>query len=252
MATTAPQGTVPDEWKLDQLSDSMQEIFKIAIDKAAIENDSAISPELLRQRLGDQVIARRSERIAKYGEEAVRYIEKDIAMKTLDMAWRTHLVNLEHLRRGINLRAYAQKNPLNEYKFEAFNIFQEMLHKIKVDVLTTAYGFELQTEPEHSDEDRVHPIEVPRASKPVTSSADEQQISRNALCPCGSGKRYKHCHGVLKSEYVEDESSADNRLSPIEKPKAAANEDPAKVLHDYIKEQRQQILEGKPSDDEEQ
>lgn len=252
VATTAPQGTVPDEWKLDQLSDSMQEIFKIAIDKVAIENDNAISPELLRQHLGDQVMARRSERIAKYGEEAVRYIEKDIAMKTLDIAWRTHLVNLEHLRRGINLRAYAQKNPLNEYKFEAFNIFQEMLHKIKVDILTAAYGFELQMEPEHSDEDRIHPIEVPRASKPVTSSANEQQISRNALCPCGSGERYKHCCGALKSKYAEGENFADNSLSPIEKPRTVANEDPAKVLHDYIKEQRQQILEGKPSDDEEQ
>ena len=246
----APQGTVPAEWNLDQLADSMQKIFKITIDKNAIENDTALTPELLRQRLGDLVTERRNERIEKYGIEAVRYIEKDIAMKTLDIAWRNHLVNLEHLRRGINLRAYAQKNPLNEYKFEAFNIFQEMLHKIRVDVLTTAYGFELQIESEQSDEDMFPPIEVPRVPNVEASPAEGAQISRNAPCPCGSGKRYKHCHGALKSEYeseTSDQNAEPEALAPIEKPTATANEDPAKVLHDYIKEQREQVLTGKPS-----
>ena len=251
----APQGTVPAEWNLDQLADSMQKIFKITIDKNAIENDTALTPELLRQRLGDLVTERRNERIEKYGIEAVRYIEKDIAMKTLDIAWRNHLVNLEHLRRGINLRAYAQKNPLNEYKFEAFNIFQEMLHKIRVDVLTTAYGFELQIESEQSDEDMFPPIEVPRAPNVEASPAREEQISRNAPCPCGSGKRYKHCHGALKSEYeseTSDQNAEPEALAPIEKPTATANEDPAKVLHDYIKEQREQVLTGKPSSNEDE
>ena len=251
----APQGTVPAEWNLDQLADSMQKIFKITIDKNAIENDTALTPELLRQRLGDLVTERRNERIEKYGIEAVRYIEKDIAMKTLDIAWRNHLVNLEHLRRGINLRAYAQKNPLNEYKFEAFNIFQEMLHKIRVDVLTTAYGFELQIESEQSDEDMFPPIEVPRAPNVEASPAEGEQISRNAPCPCGSGKRYKHCHGALKSEYeseTSDQNAEPEALAPIEKPTATANEDPAKVLHDYIKEQREQVLTGKPSSNEDE
>ena len=192
-------------------------------------------------------------------------------MKTLDIAWRTHLVNLEHLRRGINLRAYAQKNPLNEYKFEAFNIFQEMLHKIRIDVLTTAYGFELQMEPTTPDDDmlppievprapntdRLPPIEVPKAHNAKPSRVEEKQISRNAPCPCGSGKRYKHCHGALQSEYQSAESE-DNAspeaeaLDPIEKPTATVNEDPAKVLHDYIKEQREQVLTGKSSNEDEE
>ena len=251
----APQGTVPAEWALDQLADSMQKIFKIAIDKNAVENDTALTPELLRQRLGDLVIEKRNERIGKYGIEAVRYIEKDIAMKTLDIAWRNHLVNLEHLRRGINLRAYAQKNPLNEYKFEAFNIFQEMLHKIRVDVLTTAYGFELQMEPETPNDDVLPSIEVPRASSRESSPVEEEQISRNAPCPCGSGKRYKHCHGALQSEYTSsssEQNSASEELASVEKPTAMAHEDPAKVLHDYIKEQREQVLTGKSSNEDEE
>ncbi len=265
VAVVAPQGTVPMEWNLDLLAEQMNTIFKIEIDKSAIEDDSSMSPELLRQQLGDKVTERRDERIEKYGD-AMRYIEREILMKNLDIAWRNHLVNLEHLRRGINLRAYAQKNPLNEYKFEAFSIFQEMLHKIKVDVLTATFGFELEAQREMGADDLLQMGDFrddeSRNAAPKVEEAElinNETISRNSPCPCGSGKRYKHCHGALKSGYEENDmqelaeknGQRISELSNEETSKTSANEDPAKVLHDYIKEQRQQVLTGKYPEDEE-
>ena len=258
IAVIAPQGTVPMEWDLSQLGQQMQSIFKIDIDKDAIENSASMSAELLRQNLGEVVAEKLREKKEKYGAEMIAYLEKDVAMKTLDVAWRTHLLNLEHLRRGINLRAYAQKNPLNEYKFEAFNIFQEMLHKVKVDVLTRIFGFEMEI-PKRAEEQEPL-IESPgRENAEQDDTSGNNEPARNAMCPCGSGKRYKHCHGALQIRYnvtiPDDNESGDGETQKeaqagIMPPKPNGNDDPAKVLHDYIKEQRQQVLTGKWDDDD--
>ncbi|MDR0942317.1 MAG: preprotein translocase subunit SecA, partial [Holosporales bacterium] len=136
VAEFAPQGTIQAEWNIQALAETVKKIFKIDLNTEEIINDPSTTAELLKQKLTDAVGSLKKAREEKYGGEIMRYIEKDAALKTLDVAWRNHLLVLEHLRRGINLRAYAQKNPLNEYKFEAFNIFQDMLHKVKIDVLT--------------------------------------------------------------------------------------------------------------------
>ena len=290
----APQGSVPMDWNIDQLAKDMDTIFKVAINKEEIANDPVITAEVLRQRLGDAVMARRKSRIEKYGDPIIRYVEKDIALKTLDIAWKNHLVVMEHLRRGINLRAYAQKNPLNEYKFEAFTIFQEMFHQIKIDILTVAFGFELKLEdPEPSSSmtefNEDSNMAEPSSVKEDQTSSIKAPASRNAPCPCGSGKRYKHCHGALDSEF-EPQAETDSKkkeqlertpskpqdstvISEISKDKpkqnakstkpatkrtekkkaeTAKSEDPAKVLHDFISAQRKKVLSGEPMDDEEE
>ena len=262
VATIAPQGTVPVEWDLEQLKEQVNKIFKIEINIEEIENDTAMTTELLRQHLGDKVEAYRKERLEKYGDEVTRQIEKDVTMRTLDAAWRNHLINLEHLRRGINLRAYAQKNPLNEYKFEAFNIFQEMLHKIKVDVLTATFGFELEIR--QQEKEGLSGIEIPRVARPgieipgrldgkeEESEQDDEQITiaRNAMCPCGSGKRYKHCCGALSKVYGDTRIAKQKATDSNDAPKERMQEDPAKALHDYINEQRQKVLSGKSFEDD--
>jgi len=240
--TTIPQGSSPLDWDLKALSEFMKKTFKINLDIDEISNNPVMTIDLLKQTLEEKVKETYDAKIKKYTDKIMQYIEKDVSLKTMDIAWRNHLVVLEHLRRGINLRAYAQKNPLNEYKFEAFNIFQDMIHKVKINILTTVFGFELDLENLASSKEKEQPQQ-----RNINKS---KHISRNALCPCGSGKRYKHCCGAINNEtFIEKEKTPIQEMK-TEKPtvsKKAKNEDPAKILHDFIKEQRSEVLSGKPT-----
>ena len=245
----APQGSVPMEWNVEQLNSTMKSMFKIELDDKEISEDPTMTVELLRQKLGDMVTSKRDSRIEKYGARLIKYVEKEISLKTLDLAWRNHLLVLEHLRRGINLRAYAQKNPLNEYKFEAFNLFQDMIAQVKKDVLTAAFAFEIDLDElpslnnteaassEISEEERLTPA--------VTEATPA--ISRNSPCPCGSGKRYKHCCGALGKPVGDISAKA---IPEITEP--TSNVDPAKALHEFIKSQRRAVLSGEITEDEEE
>jgi preprotein translocase subunit SecA len=203
ISRVAPLNTVPMEWNLDDLVSTFKTVFSLDLDKESIASDQAMTPDLLRQILDDKAKDHYNAKIEKYGEELMRHIKKDIALKTLDIAWRNHLVVLEHLRRGINLRAYAQKNPLNEYKFEAFNIFQEMLYKVKIDVITTFFKIEFNDsqinapkEPEEAPLENLVEIKT-ESFKIQEQQSSPENMARNSLCFCGSGKKYKHCHGAL-------------------------------------------------------
>ena len=251
VTTIAPANTVPAEWDIESLTQTMWSIYKIQIQKEEIENDTSMTAELLRQRLENLVTNKQKERVEQYGEDTFKNLYKDIAMRNLDSAWRNHLINLEHLRRGINLRAYAQKNPLNEYKFEAFNIFNDMIYKLKVDILTAVYGIELK-QPSGEDFLGIAIPEIPSIEEIKKEIGDElyNDISRNAPCPCGSGKRFKHCHGAIKTIYEEPEipesSENDEHLHELEMISNPGtnnkNDDPSKAIDEYIKEQRAQIL----------
>lgn len=244
VTTTVPQGSSPLDWDLKALSEFMKKTFKIDLDIEEISNNPVMTIDLLKQILEEKVKATYDARVKKYTAQIIQYVEKDVSLKTMDIAWRNHLVVLEHLRRGINLRAYAQKNPLNEYKFEAFNIFQDMIHKVKINILTTVFGFELNLEN----------IASPRKTETIQQQNNKNDhISRNALCPCGSGKRYKHCCGAIDNEtFVEDREKTLQEAVPQQQTevKKAKNEDPAKILQDFIKEQRNDVLSGKPEIDE--
>lgn len=244
VTTTVPQGSSPLDWDLKALSEFMKKTFKIDLDIEEISNNPVMTIDLLKQILEEKVKATYDARVKKYTAQIIQYVEKDVSLKTMDIAWRNHLVVLEHLRRGINLRAYAQKNPLNEYKFEAFNIFQDMIHKVKINILTTVFGFELNLEN----------IASPRKTETIQQQNNKNDhISRNALCPCGSGKRYKHCCGAIDNEtFVEDREKTLQEAVPQQQTevKKTKNEDPAKILQDFIKEQRNDVLSGKPEIDE--
>ena len=230
VSKVAPAGTVPMDWNVEELKKICVSTFSVELDFEEIAKDPAMTPELLREKL--EVITKEAydRKLEKYGQTFLQYVEKDIALKTVDKAWREHLISLEHLRRGINLTAYAQKNPLNEYKFESFNLFQEMLHNVKLDVLTAIFNFETNVERQVAEaftqefeqpsvEDSYTPIRdtsgdnslsgVGRSSPlyeaqvddaiegAVTDAINEASRTRNAICFCGSGKKYKHCHGAI-------------------------------------------------------
>ena len=147
---TSPEA-VPFEWKLDDLQRQLKNIFDIEIDKEKIANDPNMTYELLKQQLQDQVKEKLTEIKERTDPDYLKDYEKNLTLKTLDGGWKKHLVTLEHLRRGINLQSYAQKNPLNEYKFAAFNIFDDMLNGVRKEITTNI--MHMQDQPKQSFDD---------------------------------------------------------------------------------------------------
>lgn len=266
-AYTSPEA-VPFEWKLDDLQRQLNNIFDIQINKEEIANDSNMTYELLKQQLQDQVKEKIDEIKGRIDPEYMKGYEKNLALRTLDNGWKKHLVTLEHLRRGINLQSYAQKNPLNEYKFAAFSIFDEMLNGVRREITSNimhlqepaerqfGMGFdddfadldfeddgdareklnklleklkEMQAKhiPVHSDDSQEEDddseeyfddneeedndlIEDNSTQQVEQSNNNYVATSRNSPCPCGSGKKYKECHGKLQTIVFNNNNQNDN------------------------------------------
>ena len=135
------------------------------------------------QGLSDSYMA---EKGTRFGPEIMRMAEKSLLLQVLDQQWKEHLLQLEQLRQGINLRAYAQKDPLNEYKREAFIMFEAMLTTMRQTVTMALSHVELR-----------EPDEELASLEAAPAAAPTGKVPRNAPCPCGSGKKYKHCHGKI-------------------------------------------------------
>ena len=125
---------------------------------------------------------------AEYGNEVFSMAEKSLLIQIIDQSWREHLLSLDHLRQGISLRAYGQRDPLNEYKQEAFVMFEDMMSQIRLNVSRLISFIEIRNEVNHNDDTSIY--EGSNVSK-----KSPNKIARNAKCPCGSGKKYKNCCG---------------------------------------------------------
>ena len=126
-----------------------------------------------------------AKRKSSLGSEIFKEAEKSILLQVLDQSWKDHLLYLDQLRQSIGLRAYGQKDPLNEYKKEAFTLFEEMLSKISFTVISILSNFEVKRQE----------VETKVDKKTIPPKESANKIPRNAKCPCGSGKKYKHCCG---------------------------------------------------------
>ena len=238
IAKNIPETAYAEQWSVAELKEAVNGIFglDLPIDKWAAEE--GIADQEIKDRIVKEVEAKAARKAAEIGPENMRHIEKMVLLQTLDHLWREHLVTLEHLRQVIGLRAYGQRDPLNEYKSESFELFQSMLARMREAVTGQLMHVELApNEPLPSLEDaelppmqahHVNPLtgedefemaEAALASErggggtqaavkmaPVKSRkgagdvdprnpATWGKVSRNAPCPCGSGKKYKHCHG---------------------------------------------------------
>jgi preprotein translocase subunit SecA len=152
------------------------------------------------------------------GPETMRQLEKAVMLQQLDLDWKEHLAALDYLRQGIGLRGYAQKNPKQEYKREAFEMFSAMLDSVKRETVTKLARIRIRSEEEiaqleaqqraaralkfqHADAPHLGGANpAPREAAPATAETfkrDQPKVGRNEQCPCGSGKKYKHCHGAL-------------------------------------------------------
>jgi preprotein translocase subunit SecA len=231
VADHCPPETYPEQWDMDGLKDRTRSVLGLEPDfDKWLADEEAIDPETVESRISDMAKAKLEAKRADIDDGIFRQIEKQILIQTLDHHWKEHLSTLDALRQVIYLRAYAQKNPINEYKQESFGLFQRMLDAIREGVTNTISTNDFQVEhgeseglPELPDFLTTHfdPFtgdddsdDLDGASSGLVTStiparqvavnpaegnpwADNPNIRRNDPCPCGSGQKYKHCHGAL-------------------------------------------------------
>ena len=228
-----PPKAYPEEWDIAHLHEEVLRIFALDLPIADWAKEEGIADQEVEVRIKDAVDRKMAEKVARYTPEVMRDVEKGLLLQILDQMWKEHLLSLDHLRQGIGLRAYAQRDPLNEYKTEAFNLFEQMIDNLRERISLILAHVELQFTPAEGMEDGVtggmfeqsqgKTIEghedpafadakkeptpelenMPsltrkgRAERDPNDPSTWGRVSRNQPCPCGSGRKYKHCHGKV-------------------------------------------------------
>ncbi|HEX4635812.1 MAG TPA: preprotein translocase subunit SecA [Rhizomicrobium sp.] len=212
-----PEKAYAEQWDAAGLHNEVQTIFGIDLPVVDWTKEEGIADEEVRERILKAVEARAAARTVEYGTEVMRYVEKAILLQTLDHHWREHIVDLDHLRQYVGLRGYGQRDPLNEYKGDAFELFQTLLSKLRTEVVRQLMQVQIQTAPPPPLEQTPLPAMQASHINPLTGENEVEQpglwpdvppvdpnnpktwerVQRNAPCPCGSGRKYKHCHGAL-------------------------------------------------------
>ena len=238
-----PENSLPEQWDLAALHAECLRLLALDLPLAEWAKEEGIDGETVEERIVAAADRKMAEKTANYGAELMRMAEKSLLLQLLDQTWKDHLLSLDHLRQGINLRAYAQRDPLNEYKREAFDLFEEMLVNLRQQVTSVLSHVELRMEPPpppppgYAEMIFGEPIaaeqemEFAEAGAPAAMPAGRSRprrgnghanadggnglprerggerlgaprapwagTPRNAACPCGSGKKFKHCHGRI-------------------------------------------------------
>ncbi|TXF13162.1 preprotein translocase subunit SecA [Pelomicrobium methylotrophicum] len=209
-----PPGSVEEQWNVAGLEKALSSEYQLKLPiRQWLEADPDLHQERLRSRILEAAAEHYQAKVDLVGEEVMKHYERAVMLHALDTHWREHLAALDHLRQGIHLRGYAQKNPKQEYKREAFELFADMLSRIKRDVVQLLMTVQIRSEAQVEAVEtavaaptnvRYHRADYeqalaeangPQASQPFVRQG--QKIGRNDPCPCGSGKKYKHCHGKL-------------------------------------------------------
>ena len=219
VASCIPPGVYSEQWDIDRLHTECQRLFGLDLPVQDWAKEEGIADEEIEERINDAVGRKLAGKVANYGAELMRMAEKSLLLQILDQSWKEHLLQLDHLRQGINLRAYAQRDPLNEYKSEAFTMFEIMLNNVRETVTSVLCHIEFQTQAppeqmfqrEQPEMEEAHAAPAGIADETTTVATRRRpaaevipgdpetwgKVQRNAPCPCGSGKKYKHCHGKL-------------------------------------------------------
>ena len=219
ISTYITPGSIDEQWNIADLSPALKEEFGLDVDIASwLEEDEDLHEETLRERIVTEIQNQADAKEAMTGAELMRHFEKAITLQTLDSQWKEHLAQMDYLRQGINLRGYAQKDPKQEFKREAFKMFTSMLERIKHDVVSLIARVELRAEEDvkvveerrrqtgdiELQHDQVDGMtgeaegqshNIKEQSQPI--EREGRKVGRNEPCPCGSGKKFKQCHGAL-------------------------------------------------------
>jgi preprotein translocase subunit SecA len=227
IAKHIPEKAYPEQWDVEGLHTEVQNLLGLDLPVTDWAKEEGIADDEVRDRINRAADEAAAARAARFGPEIMRQIEKAVLLQTLDHLWREHLVTLDHLRQVIGFRGYAQRDPLNEYKTEGFELFRAMLANLRQVVTSQMMRVEIvqQAPPPLVPEDNVGRLEATHIDPltgendasdaaslawqpaPVSRTAAAQidpqdpstwgKVGRNEPCPCGSGKKYKHCHGRL-------------------------------------------------------
>jgi preprotein translocase subunit SecA len=209
-----PPGSLDEQWDIPGLEEALENEFALQLPiHEWLEEDHDLHEEPLRERIHERMIAAYREKEEAAGVEVVRHFEKAVMLQVLDTFWKEHLAAMDYLRQGIGLRGYAQKDPKQEFKKEAFAMFTDMLDRIKHEIIGVLSKVQVRAESDveavenqrrsrsqmkyqHADPGNPDDKDTPaNANRPVTRTG--RKVGRNEPCPCGSGKKFKHCHGKL-------------------------------------------------------
>ena len=229
VAVNCPEGTYPEQWNVAELKDSVADIFALQPPIDDWLREEAVESDIIADRLQALADEQMAAKASDFESDQWDDIEKQILLQRLDHHWKEHLATLDALRQVIHLRSYAQKKPIDEYKQEAFLLFERLLVAIREDVTKTLMRGQFHfaetpppqlpdfitqhLDPFSGDDDTADldagargllaglpPLNIPQPPLPQRDAEGgvvETPLSRNAPCPCGSGKKYKHCHGQL-------------------------------------------------------
>ena len=215
-----PPKSYPDQWDLNGLKDAVKEGINLDLPIDDWANEEGVDDELLTERIEDAANSMMADKTKAFGKEAMQQVEKQLLLQTIDTKWREHLITLEHLRSVVGFRGYAQRDPLNEYKNEAFQLFERLLNGLRYDVTKQLSIVRPLTDAERKAmiakflDEQKKPTETSKtassqaiksnSSMPLGAKTPPDQMpkgwqatGRNESCPCGSGKKFKHCHGRL-------------------------------------------------------
>jgi preprotein translocase subunit SecA len=214
LAQIIPKEIYPEEWDIDLLNENFERLFDVSIKKVDdkfVQLDGGREIKLedcgadsLREDVFTAATAKYDQKEEEVGPDLLRYPERMIMLQVLDNLWRDHLLAMDHLKEGIGLRGYAQKNPLNEYKREGFDLFRQMNFRMKEEICEFLFKAQINKEAiqsletsQEKEERKVteHRGEGEEAQKSAPVKREENKVGRNDPCPCGSGKKYKKCHG---------------------------------------------------------
>jgi preprotein translocase subunit SecA len=209
-----PPNAYAEQWDVAGLEAEVEEALGLKLPIQEWAKEEGIADDEVKERItraADEVMATK---VAKYGAELMRYVEKSVLMQTLDHLWREHLVMLEHLRQVVGLRGFAQRDPLNEYKSEAFTLFEALLARLRQMVSLQLLRIEIQERPPEQQLPEMHASHIdattgeddaaqprltsgaqPKGDRSSQNPNDWGKVGRNEPCPSGSGKKYKNCHG---------------------------------------------------------
>jgi preprotein translocase subunit SecA len=217
-----PARAYADQWDIDGLSAQIKQVFGLDLPLQAWADEEGVDGTDIRERLLTATDEQMAAKAARYGAETMRAIEKQVLLQTIDTNWREHLVTLDHLRSVVGFRGYAQRDPLNEYKSEAFQLFESLLTRLRSEVTRMLAHVQVMTQEEQAamlaqlqaraaaEAARVAALETAAPRVPAMAGAAAPAFAhgvdpsdpatwghsgRNDPCPCGSGKKYKHCHG---------------------------------------------------------
>jgi preprotein translocase subunit SecA len=222
VAKHVPENAYPEQWDVKGLKEELGRVLGLDLPVDEWAKEEGIADEELLARIERRADEHMAAKVGQWGPDVIRYVEKSVLLQTLDQLWREHLLMLEHLRQVIGLRGYGQRDPLNEYKAEAFNLFEAMIASLREGVTAQLMRIEIVSQPPEDQSQlpymEAHKIDPqtgedemgfaetrlasalagndePRTARNPNDPTSWGKVGRNENCPCGSGKKFKHCHG---------------------------------------------------------